>query len=97
MASSKTQALVLKKYIPDGMPAVEDFELVEVPAPSEPGDGHAIIDLVYLSVDPYMRGEWGWRAPSLSMLWQRHHNHCPPQTLLSHGHPLLNAHSLRCC
>jgi hypothetical protein len=48
---------------PDGMPAPTDFAFVEHPVPAaEPGT--ALVENVYLSVDPYMRGsmrEGGWR------------------------------------
>lgn len=39
---------------PDGLPQVTDFELVETPTPS-PGDGEALIESLYLSVDPGTR------------------------------------------
>ena len=40
---------------PDGMPKESDFRLVETPAP-ELQDGQALVRVLYLSVDPYMRG-----------------------------------------
>ena len=40
---------------PAGMPKESDFKLVESPMPN-PGDGEALVQTVYLSVDPYMRG-----------------------------------------
>ncbi len=40
---------------PDGMAKASDFRLVETPLPS-PGAGEALIRVIYLSVDPYMRG-----------------------------------------
>ena len=38
-----------------GMPKESDFELVEVPLP-EPGEGEVLVQNLYTSVDPYMRG-----------------------------------------
>lgn len=43
------------KSFPDGMPTLDDWELVENPVP-EPGDGEILVRSLYLSVDPYMRG-----------------------------------------
>jgi NADPH-dependent curcumin reductase CurA len=40
---------------PTGFPKPSDFRLVEVPVPS-PGDNEFLIQAIYLSVDPYMRG-----------------------------------------
>ena len=40
---------------PEGMPAPENFELVEVPIPT-PAEGEVLVRNSYLSVDPYMRG-----------------------------------------
>jgi NADPH-dependent curcumin reductase CurA len=40
---------------PQGMCTRDDFELVEEPAP-EPGDGQALVEIEYLSLDPAMRG-----------------------------------------
>ena len=40
---------------PKGFPKDSDFKLLETPIP-EPGDGELLIRIVYLSVDPYMRG-----------------------------------------
>jgi NADPH-dependent curcumin reductase CurA len=39
---------------PFGMPKESDFRLVEAPLP-QPSDGQALVQTVYLSVDPYMR------------------------------------------
>ena len=38
-----------------GMPTESDFEVVEVPL-SEPADGEVLVQNLYTSVDPYMRG-----------------------------------------
>ena len=40
---------------PAGMPAPENFRLESVPVP-EPGEGQITVRVLYLSVDPYMRG-----------------------------------------
>ncbi len=40
---------------PVGYPKITDFNLVEKPVPS-PADGQLLIRVVYLSLDPYMRG-----------------------------------------
>lgn len=43
------------KSRPVGMPASDNFELVTVPLP-EPGPGQVLVQNIYMSVDPYMRG-----------------------------------------
>ncbi len=40
---------------PKGMPKENDFRLVETPVPS-PREGEALIQTIYMSLDPYMRG-----------------------------------------
>ena len=40
---------------PVGMPKADDFALVEAPVP-DPGPGQALVRVLYLSLDPYMRG-----------------------------------------
>jgi NADPH-dependent curcumin reductase CurA len=40
---------------PSGMPKETDFQLVETPVP-RPGAGEVLVRVLYLSVDPYMRG-----------------------------------------
>jgi len=39
---------------PNGFPRESDFRLVEAPVPV-PGEGEALVKIVYLSLDPYMR------------------------------------------
>lgn len=43
------------KRRPSGMPVADDFELVERSLP-DPGDGQVLVQNLYVSVDPYMRG-----------------------------------------
>src|SRR5713101_3309391 len=40
---------------PSGMPKECDFKLVETPVP-QPGPGEILVRMLYVSVDPYMRG-----------------------------------------
>lgn len=40
---------------PDGRPTLDNFRLEEVPVP-EPKDGQLLLETLYLSLDPYMRG-----------------------------------------
>lgn len=40
---------------PSGMPKQSDFKLVETPVP-QPGPGEILMRVLYVSVDPYMRG-----------------------------------------
>jgi NADPH-dependent curcumin reductase len=46
---------VLLKSRPEGAPSVDNFEFAEGPMP-EPGEGEILMRIVYLSLDPYMRG-----------------------------------------
>ena len=45
---------------PDGLPKQSDFELVEQPV-AQPGEGEVLVKILYLSLDPAMRG-WMTRA-----------------------------------
>src|SRR5579862_1230311 len=40
---------------PTGLPKESDFKLVEGPV-AEPNDGEILVRMIYISVDPYMRG-----------------------------------------
>jgi len=51
----KTCRRVVLARRPPGEPAEADFRIEEVPVP-EPGPGQALIRVIYLSLDPYMRG-----------------------------------------
>ncbi len=58
MTSGNRQLLV--KQWPKGLPALEDFELVDGPMPV-PGDAQVLIRNKYLSIDPYYRHSLGPR------------------------------------
>lgn len=53
MRNVNRQILLARR--PQGMPQESDFKLVENPIP-EPGGGQVLLRLLWLSVDPYMRG-----------------------------------------
>ncbi|HYB08932.1 MAG TPA: NADP-dependent oxidoreductase [Alphaproteobacteria bacterium] len=46
---------------PKGEPSESDFKLVEAPVPA-PSDGEVLVQALYLSLDPYMRGRMSDRA-----------------------------------
>jgi NADPH-dependent curcumin reductase len=54
MAASVNRQILLKSR-PEGMPSLDNFELVERPIP-QPGEGEVLMRTLYLSLDPYMRG-----------------------------------------
>ena len=54
MNTMVSREIRLKKR-PFGMPTEEDFETIEVPVP-DPGEGEMLVQNIYMSVDPYMRG-----------------------------------------
>jgi len=51
------QTVTLTKYIPEGMPGPEHFEIVDTPAPVEAdmADGDIIVKCLCFSADPYLR------------------------------------------
>jgi len=53
MATTNRQVLLAAR--PSGFPKPTDFRLVESPVP-QPGAGEFLVEIAYLSVDPYMRG-----------------------------------------
>ena len=68
MAGDTNRKITLKSR-PDGYPKLSDFELIEEPIP-QPGEGEALIQSIWLSLDPYMRGrmrEGGTYAPSVQL------------------------------
>ncbi len=46
---------ILLRSRPHGAPSLDNFELVQAPVP-EPGEGEVLMRILYLSLDPYMRG-----------------------------------------
>ena len=54
MAGSVNRQILLKSR-PEGAPSLGNFELTETPTP-EPGEGEVLMRIIYLSLDPYMRG-----------------------------------------
>src|SRR6516165_1544939 len=46
---------ILLKTRPEGAPSPDNFELTETPIP-EPSEGEVLLRILYLSLDPYMRG-----------------------------------------
>jgi NADPH-dependent curcumin reductase CurA len=54
MASEKNQQIHLK-HRPEGVPVVDDFELVSMPVASI-GENEVLVKNLWMSVDPYMRG-----------------------------------------
>ena len=62
MASIVSREIRLKSH-PVGMPEESDFELIEVAVP-EPKIDEILVQNIYMSVDPYMRG--GMRSAKLN-------------------------------
>src|SRR5262249_62022860 len=54
MAASINRQILLKSR-PEGPPSLDNFELTERPTP-DPSEGEVLMRIVYLSLDPYMRG-----------------------------------------
>src|SRR5262245_20163017 len=54
MADSVNRQVLLKSR-PEGAPSLDNFELTQAPLP-EPGEGEVLMRILYLSLDPYMRG-----------------------------------------
>ncbi|KAJ9507848.1 hypothetical protein QJQ45_021225, partial [Haematococcus lacustris] len=54
-AAMANQAVIWKDYVESGAVPLDNFILSEAPEPEVPEDG-AVIELIYCSVDPYMRG-----------------------------------------
>jgi NADPH-dependent curcumin reductase CurA len=55
MMTPKTCRRVVLARRPPGEPAETDFRVEEIPVP-EPGPNEALVRVIYLSLDPYMRG-----------------------------------------
>ncbi|WP_027135974.1 NADP-dependent oxidoreductase [Geminicoccus roseus] len=84
---------------PDGRPKPSDFRLEQVPPPI-PADGQVLLEILYLSLDPYMRGRMDDAksyAPPVALdavmeggtvgrvLESRHPAHTPGDLVLSHS------------
>jgi NADPH-dependent curcumin reductase len=54
MAGGINRQIMLRSR-PHGPPSLDNFELVQAPVP-EPGEGEVLMRILYLSLDPYMRG-----------------------------------------
>src|SRR5712671_5914647 len=54
MAASVNRQILLRRR-PEGAPGLDHFELADAPVP-EPSEGEVLMRIVYLSLDPYMRG-----------------------------------------
>jgi NADPH-dependent curcumin reductase CurA len=54
MASGINRQILLKSR-PEGAPSLDNFELTQSPIP-EPSEGEMLMRILYLSLDPYMRG-----------------------------------------
>ena len=52
---TKTHRRVVLARRPPGEPSETDFRIEEVAVP-EPGSGQVLVRVIYLSLDPYMRG-----------------------------------------
>ena len=54
-----SKAVSITRHIDEGLPKPEDFSIIDVPAP-DLGDAtdKVVVELVYVSVDPYLRGRW---------------------------------------
>ena len=50
-----TNKTILLAKRPNGMPSLDDFEIVDAPIPAVAA-GELLVRTIYLSVDPYMRG-----------------------------------------
>jgi NADPH-dependent curcumin reductase CurA len=54
MAQALNQRVLLASR-PEGLPRPENFRIVQEPVPT-PADGQLLLEILYLSLDPYMRG-----------------------------------------
>lgn len=54
MPNLQNQQILLASR-PTGMPVPENFRIVQTPVP-EPANGQLLLEILYLSLDPYMRG-----------------------------------------
>ena len=59
---STTAQIFHLKQTPQGLPTAADFELRDIQLP-EPGDNQVLVENLYMSVDPYMRGRMRFMPP----------------------------------
>jgi NADPH-dependent curcumin reductase CurA len=59
---STTAQIFHLKQTPQGLPNAADFELRDIQLP-EPGDNQVLVENLYMSVDPYMRGRMRFMPP----------------------------------
>jgi len=59
---STTAQIFHLKQTPQGLPTAADFELRDIQLP-EPGDNQVLVENLYMSVDPYMRGRMRFMLP----------------------------------
>ncbi len=67
--TSETNRKITLKSRPEGYPKLSDFELIEEPIP-QPGEGEVLVQSIWLSLDPYMRGrmrDTGSFAPAMQL------------------------------
>lgn len=57
MSNESNRKITLKSR-PDGYPKPSDFELIEESI-TQPGEGEVLVESIWLSLDPYMRGRMG--------------------------------------
>src|SRR5512145_2783113 len=55
MTTATTSREIRLKRFPTGLPTDDDFEMASVTLPA-PGDGELLVQNMWMSVDPYMRG-----------------------------------------
>lgn len=58
-SSASTYTRVGLKSYATGLPTSDNFDFIEEPLPSDVNDGEVLLKVLYLSVDPYMRGRIG--------------------------------------
>jgi len=64
---STTAQIFHLKQTPQGLPNAADFELRDIQLP-EPGDNQVLVENLYMSVDPYMRGRMRFMPPGSNFL-----------------------------
>lgn len=80
------------KERPQGMPSADDFAIVEAQL-ADPGEGEVLLQNIYMSVDPYMRGrmrmDWGpgqvLEGGAIGKVLQSNHSKISVGEYVSHG------------